>query len=189
LSGRHRRRGISNCRRGGPAASRRGTPCARRHVASSSSRTWGSFEGCCAASLSETTWPPLRVSRRRREVDMPRPSRLGWYSLAVSLSSVLLPAPLGATGPVRPAPTVKERFWKTGESSGRRRQVGADDESVGHGEAFGCDPGGRDEAALRGTQVGGTTKGPRRLRYRAPACGLSPRDSPGDNGPCWRRSR
>ena len=33
----------------------------------------------------------------------------GRYSPAISFSSVLLPAPLGATRPVRPSPTVKDK--------------------------------------------------------------------------------
>src|SRR5690606_23768065 len=37
----------------------------------------------------------------------------------MSASSVLLPAPLGATSPVRPGPTVKDRSSKTGVSSGQ----------------------------------------------------------------------
>ncbi|OXY92448.1 hypothetical protein BEK98_27170 [Streptomyces diastatochromogenes] len=43
----------------------------------------------------------------------------GRSSPAMSLSRVLLPVPLGATRPVRPGPTVKERSWKTGVSSGQ----------------------------------------------------------------------
>src|SRR3954462_15794880 len=37
----------------------------------------------------------------------------------MSRSSVLLPAPFGATRPVRPGPTVNDRSWKTGVSSGQ----------------------------------------------------------------------
>ncbi len=36
-------------------------------------------------------------------------------------NKVLLPEPLGATRPVRPAPTVKERPAKTGVSSGQEK--------------------------------------------------------------------
>jgi hypothetical protein len=47
---------------------------------------------------------------------------LGRYSPAISLSKVLLPAPFGATRPVRPPPTVKDRCWKTGVSSGQEKE-------------------------------------------------------------------
>jgi hypothetical protein len=47
---------------------------------------------------------------------------LGRYSPAISLSRVLLPAPFGATRPVRPPATVKDRSWKTGESSGQEKE-------------------------------------------------------------------
>jgi hypothetical protein len=43
----------------------------------------------------------------------------GLSSPAISLSSVLLPAPFGATRPVRPVVTVKDRSLKTGVSSGQ----------------------------------------------------------------------
>ncbi|CAK7286064.1 hypothetical protein SGPA1_40324 [Streptomyces misionensis JCM 4497] len=43
-------------------------------------------------------------------------------SPAMSLSRVLLPEPLGATRPVRPLVTVKDRSWKTGVSSGQAKE-------------------------------------------------------------------
>jgi hypothetical protein len=45
----------------------------------------------------------------------------GSYSPAIRRSSVLLPAPLGATMPVRPAPTAKDRSVKTGAPSGQEK--------------------------------------------------------------------
>ncbi len=52
-------------------------------------------------------------------VTVPLPGR---YSPAISFSSVLLPAPLGATRPVRPPWTVKDRSWMTGVSSGQENE-------------------------------------------------------------------
>jgi hypothetical protein len=46
---------------------------------------------------------------------------VGCSSPVTSLSSVLLPAPLGATRPVRPAPTVAVSSSKTGVSSGQEK--------------------------------------------------------------------
>ena len=46
---------------------------------------------------------------------------VGRSSPAISWSRVLLPAPLGATRPVRPSPTVKDRSVKTGVSSGQAK--------------------------------------------------------------------
>ena len=41
------------------------------------------------------------------------------YSPAINLSRVVLPAPLGATRPVRPSPTVKDRSANRGVPSGQ----------------------------------------------------------------------
>ena len=49
-------------------------------------------------------------------VTEPAPGR---YSPAINRSSVLFPAPLGATSPVRPAPTVKDKSVNRGVSSGQ----------------------------------------------------------------------
>src|ERR1700750_284344 len=46
---------------------------------------------------------------------------VGRYSPAINLSSVLLPAPLGATSPVRPAPTVNVKSVNSGVSSGQEK--------------------------------------------------------------------
>src|SRR5262245_55319642 len=46
---------------------------------------------------------------------------LGSYSPAISLSRVLLPAPFGATRPVRPAPTVNDRSVNCDVSSDQEK--------------------------------------------------------------------
>ena len=45
----------------------------------------------------------------------------GRHSPAISLSSVLLPAPFGATSPVRPVLTVKDKSLNTACRRARRR--------------------------------------------------------------------
>src|SRR5690242_17176969 len=86
----------------------------------------------------------------------------------MSLSSVLLPAPLGATRPVRPEPTVKDRSWNTGVSSGQvkdrlEQTTQASDMEVtsrGSGQEKTLPPGGR--------QRKGTTAKPNRHTSRRP---------------------
>lgn len=46
----------------------------------------------------------------------------GRNSPMISLRRVLLPEPLGATRPVRPLPTAKDRSSKTGVSSGQAKE-------------------------------------------------------------------
>src|SRR5262245_2487614 len=46
---------------------------------------------------------------------------LGSYSPAISLSRVLLPAPFGATRPVRPSPTVNDKSVNCGVSTDQEK--------------------------------------------------------------------
>ena len=114
-------------------------------VGSSSSRTSGRFSSC-AARPRETTWPPLRVRRRRVEGDVgeAEPIQLGPGALldvpvVADRGEVLLARVPGLDGAQRPDHRSDPQYLGHGQVAGQRqalREV-AEHPSDGHGPAAG----------------------------------------------------